>query len=44
MKQNEEMEEAKKELAELKDSEDEELYGGLNPLVKRPAGEEQDQE
>ena len=40
VKQNIEMEEAKKELAELKDSEDEELYGGLNPNVHRPTGEE----
>jgi hypothetical protein len=43
--QNKEMEEAKEELADLKDSDGEDLLPGLNPDAKRPAeeGEEQDE-
>ena len=44
VKHNEEMEEAKQELADLKGSEDEELYGGLNPNVQRPVDDEDEQQ
>lgn len=37
--QNKEMEEAKQELDDLKDSDGEEMYGGLNPDVQRPVAE-----
>ena len=39
MKHNVEMEEAKQELADLKDSDGEEMYGGINPDVQRPVEE-----
>ena len=42
VQQNKEMEEAKAELAELKDSDGEEMYEGLNPNVQRPEADEQD--